>query len=390
MTIQLTPPQRLAQSAFQEFANQTIAPLAPGFDAAEHLSRELIAQLGARGYLAATLGIAEGTTAMDMVTYGLLTEEVGRVCSTVRNFIACQDMVATAIAKFAGASQRERWLARLAAGDSVGAFCLTEPGVGSDARQVSTEARDEGGTVVLSGRKKWISFGQIADILLVFAQYEGRLSAFLVDPRSDGVNVKPLKGLLGLRGSMLAEIEFDEVAVPAEALVGRPGTGLSFVASTCLDLGRYSTAWGSVGLAQACLEESVGYAARRTQSSTMLMNHQLVQRMIADLVTDTTAARLLCQQAGLAKQEGDPDAARQTFMAKYLASRVAVRAADNAVQIHGAHGIGGDSPVQRLYRDAKIMELIEGTTQIHQSILGRWAPVMSTATTRLGAADEVR
>ncbi len=170
---------------------------------------------------------------------------------------------------------------------------------------------------------------------------------------------------------MLGKLTFDQCRVPLGNMIGRPGSGIAFVASDALDLGRYSTAWGSVGLAQECLDIAASYAAQRVQFGTQLVNHQLIQELLADVATDTMAARLLCHHAR-SKERGDRDAVQQTLMAKCHASRTAVKAAASSVQILGARGISAESPAERFYRDAKVMEIIEGTTQIQQGLIGQY------------------
>jgi glutaryl-CoA dehydrogenase (non-decarboxylating) len=358
---------------FREFADRYVAPTAADRDAAQSISPKIVEELGRRGYLGSFLPPEAGGLGLSMVEYGLLTEELGRTCQSVRNLVACQDMVAYSVWKWGTPEQRERRLAQLLSGRTLAAFALTEPAVGSDAASVRTAAVADGESVVLSGNKTWISFAQAAAVFLVFARFRDGHTAFLVDRDAPGLSVEPISGLLGLRGSMLGRITFDECRIPAGNLLGAPGLGLSFVASGALDIGRYSTAWGSVGLAQACLESSVDYASRREQYGAPIKDHQLVQQMLADIATDTMAARLLCHHAGIAKDRAEPAAVDYTLMAKYRASTAAVQAASHAVQIHGAQGIGPQLPVQRYYRDAKVMEIIEGTTQIQQAMLGGFA-----------------
>ncbi|MER5950460.1 acyl-CoA dehydrogenase family protein [Streptomyces sp. NPDC001904] len=373
MTSRLTDQQKQTWASFREFADEFIAPEARAADEEQVLSRDLIKKLGSAGWLSSLLPEEWGGRSLDMVTYGLMAEETGRTCQNVRNFVACADMVSHSIWKWGTQEQKDQWLTRIGSGDAIAAFCLTEPNVGSDAKSVQTEARLDGTDIVLRGVKKWISFGEIADVFLVFAQYEGRHTAFLVERETPGLRVEALPGLLGLRGSSLGEISFDDCRIPATSMVGHPGSGLVFVASTALDIGRYSTAWGCVGLAQACLEEASRYAREREQYGTAIIDHQLVQRMLADMLTGATASRLMCLEVGFVKDAGGMDAVNRTLMAKYFASTTANRVAADAVQVLGAYGIGGDSSVARLFRDAKVMEIIEGTTQLHQSMLGNWS-----------------
>lgn len=367
----LSPEQQDSRRAFRAFANEAIEPGASRADECERLPDSLIQRLAGHGYIAAPIAKQWGGAAMDPVTYGLLTEQLGRTCQSTRNFVAVQDMVAGSIEQWAAARLKDLWLASIAAGRTVAAFALSEPGAGSAIADIATTATPDGDSFILDGRKKWISFGQIASLFLVFAQCPGGPAAFLVERDRPGLTVEPISGLLGLRASMLASLILDGCRVPAGNMVGRMGAGLAFVANTALDLGRYSTAWGAVGLAQACLEDSLRYADLRRQGGRPISDYELVQRMLADLITDTSAARLLCHYAGVSRMAGDPDALEHTLIAKYRAATVATDAASNAVQIHGANGIGGSLPVQRRYRDAKVLEIIEGSTQIQQMLLGQ-------------------
>ncbi|MFA1547959.1 acyl-CoA dehydrogenase family protein [Actinomadura chokoriensis] len=355
---------------FKEFAEQRIEPHAADADRTQTLAPEVLKGLAAAGYIGSSVPRRWGGGGMDAVCYGLLSHEIGRVCQSTRNLVAVEDMVCHAVVRAGSERQRDRWLGPVFSGEAVAAFAITEPEVGSDAAAVETTATSAAGGFVLSGHKKWISFGQIADVFLVLTRCEGALTAFLVERDAPGLAVRPIRDLLGLRGSMLAELVFDDVHVTADDMVGPPGAGLAFVGSPALGLGRYSTAWGAVGLAQSCLEASVGHAARRRQHGAPIAEHQLVRRMLADMVTDVSAARLLCHQAGVSVEKGDSGDLYRTLMAKYRSSTVARRAAEDAVQIHGALGVSGESPIERHYRDAKILEIIEGTTQIHQSIIG--------------------
>ena len=366
MDVELSPQQKEDRAAFRHFARREIAPGADRFDREESFPAELVREMAARKYLGAILPPAWGGAGMDMITYGLLNEEVGGVCSSARSLITVHDMVAYAILKWGSAAQKERWLPRLASGESIAAFAVSEPNVGSDAKGVETTARGSGGSYRLDGVKRWITFGQVADLFLVLASCEGGPTAFLVERGRAGLSATPMRGLLGVRASMLAEVRFEGCEVPAESLVGRKGFGLLSVASTALGLGRYSVAWGCVGIAEACLRACVEYAGARRQFGAYLKEHQLVRQMLSDMTVNAKAARLLCCQAGCLKEAGDPREAMETFVAKYFASRAAMAAASDAVQIHGANGCGAGFPVQRYFRDAKIMEIIEGSNQIQQ------------------------
>lgn len=372
-SLDLTARQKRVQAAFRAFVDQEIAPHAGQFDREENIPPELIKKLVQKGYWGAELPEAFGGPGMDMVTYGLLTEEIGRGCANVRNMIGVQGMVSSSILKWGTKEQKEYWLPKMASGEVIAAFALTEPDVGSDAKSIQTTATPTGSDYVLNGRKRWISFGQNADLFMIFVQCEGKPTAFLVERGTPGFSTSPISGLLGFRASLLAELHMEECRVPEENIVGRVGFGLTYVASLGLSHGRYSTAWGCVGLAQACLEACVRYTSEREQFGVRLQKHQLVQRMVADMVTNITAARLLCYRAGHLTESGDMGAIVGASMAKYFASTMAVQVASDAVQIHGANGCGPEYPVQRHLRDAKVMEIVEGSTQIQQLLIAKHA-----------------
>ncbi len=373
MKIELNPRQASHRAAFRQFANTEIAPCADGYDHEERIPAELICKLGERGYLGSLIGEEWGGRGWDSLTYGLLNEETGRACSSVRSLLTVHDMVALAILKWGSAQQRRSWLPKLASAEKLAAFAITEPDIGSDAMNVETIAVRRNGSYVLNGSKKWISFGQIANLFLVLAQCETKPTTFLVERDSPGLSVRPIGGMLGLRASMLAELTLSNCEIPAENLLGRVGFGLLTSVSTALGLGRYSVAWGCVGIAQACLESCVRYTSKREQFGVLLKEHQLIKQMMSEMMVNVKAARLLCYRAGYLKETGDPREVMETFMAKYFASRAAMKAATDAVQIHGANGCSNVYPVERYLRDAKIMEIIEGSNQIQQLTIADYA-----------------
>ncbi|MEM7535286.1 MAG: acyl-CoA dehydrogenase family protein [Chloroflexota bacterium] len=366
MQIELTKEQKNAQAEFRAFVDEALVPFADQYDREEALPDELFQTLGAKRYLVPTLPEKFGSLGMDMQTYGLFSEEIGRGCGSVRNLVAVQGMVAHAIQRVGNRTQKTQWLPKIASGETIAAFCLTEPSVGSDAQNVTTTATRTETGYIINGTKKWISFGNKADLFLVIAQSEGGAVALLVERGTPGFTTKPIKNLLGLRASMLGELHFEDCEVPKENLVGKEGFGFAWAANTSLDYGRYSTACGCVGLAQACLEASQTYSRERTQFGVPIYEHQLVRQMLTNMHVNTQAARLLCYQAGYLRQKGAPDAIQSTLIAKYFASTHVMQSANDAVQIHGANGVGYEHSVQRYLRDAKIMEIIEGTTQIQQ------------------------
>lgn len=362
--------QEDARRRFAAWVDGEVVPFAGAWDREGATPRAVVEAMAAEGFLAAAVPAEFGGGGMDAVTFGLLNEELGRGCSSVRSLVTVHSMACHAVARWGSRAQKEAWLPRMARGELIGAFGLSEPGVGSDAGAIETTAELDGDAYVLRGTKKWTTYGQIADVLLCFAKADGKPLAMLVDLHAPGVTVEPLT-VHGTRASMVAQITLDGVRVPKSDRLAGPGFGLG-VALSVLELGRYSVACGCVGILRACLDASAAYAAARVQGGSAIGEHQLVQRMLADMATDWRAARLLCLHAGWLRDQGDPDAGREVFHAKYFASTAATRAALDAVQIHGANGLTDDYPVERLLRDSRVMEIIEGSTQIQQVTIGRW------------------
>ncbi len=369
MKIELTKDQLDNQEAFHTFATEEIAPYAAKNDLEERTPPELIEKLADRGYLGSMIPKEYGGLGMDLITIGLLNEEVGRACSSIRGLLTVHGMVALAILRWGTKEQREYWLPKMASGEIIGAFGLTEPNVGSDAKSVEATAVYADGKYILNGHKKWTTMGQVADIFLIFAKCEDKATAFIVERTRPGFSTNPITGLIGCRASMVAELFMDNCSIPETNIVGRVGTGLSHVALNSLDYGRYTVAWGCVGLGQACLEESLEYSRKRKQFGAPLRQNQLIQQMITEMVVDIKAARLLCLNAGYLKDVGDPDSIMETWNAKYFASKMVNKASNAAVQIHGANGCSREYPVERYYRDARINEIIEGTTQMHEVLI---------------------
>ncbi|MEH1884822.1 acyl-CoA dehydrogenase family protein [Nostoc sp.] len=366
MKLELSAQQKNAQAKFRAFVNEEIYPSAGEWDRKEFTPPELIKKITEHGFLGAILPQEYGGKGMDMITYGILNEEIGRGCSSVRSLLTVHNMVAYALCKWGNKSQKEYWLPKFASGEIIAAFALSEPNVGSDAKSVETTATLASDAYVLNGQKKWITYGQIADVFLVFAKCEGKPTAFLVEKNSPGLSVKPMSGILGVRASMSAELLFNNCHVSLENLVGKLGFGFSYIASSALDYGRYSVASGCVGIAQACLEACIKYTNERKQFGVYLKEHQLIRQMITQMITKVKAARLLCYQAGYLKDINDPNSIMETSIAKYFASTVATKIANDAVQIHGGNGCSNEYPVERYLRDSKIMEIIEGSTQIQE------------------------
>jgi len=354
------------RASARAFVQAHIAPYGNEFERAGRLPEQLLERIGAAGLWAPFLPTEVGGAGMDMVTLGHVHEEIGRGCSSVRSLLTVHTMVAWALQRWGSAEQRERWTAALCSGAALGAFCLSEPEAGSDATGIRTSATRSGGGWTLDGVKTWITNGQRADLFLVFARTAGSIGAFLVPRNTPGVTVSAIPEILGTRASMLGTVTFTDARVGPEALLGPSGFTAGMMLTGTLDLGRYSVAAGSVGIIQACLEACAVYSNRRTVNGAPLRTLQLIQAKVTDMVTDVRAARLLYEEAGRLKDAGEASTIMATWVAKYFASTAAARHASEAVQIHGANGCGPDYPVARYYRDAKVMEIIEGSNEVQR------------------------
>ncbi len=308
---------------------------------------------------------------------GLTGPELGRFCAALArgsvsllSIFTVHNMVIQALAGWGREDQKEQWLPRLAQGRPRAAFALTEPERGSDAANLLCQAKLDGGQYVIAGEKKWISGSAEAGLFLVMAKDEELgLGAFLVPGDTPGLSRRPMQNLLGFRAAGICELTFDSCRVPESALIGRLGAGFTFVAAQALDWGRFTVAWGAVGLMEACLEASVAYARQRRQFDQPLRKHQLIQALVADMATELAAGRALAAEAARQRDELSPDSIMTTATAKYFCSRAALKAAENALQIHGGNGCGPDYPLGRYLRDAKICEIIEGSNQMQQLMI---------------------
>jgi alkylation response protein AidB-like acyl-CoA dehydrogenase len=368
-----TRQQKILENA-REFAESEIKPVASVLDKTGVLPKELIKKLADKGFLAATFPEKYGGLALDPVYYGLFTEEIGKACCSTRSLITVHtSLVGETLLRWGSESQKELWIPLMVAGKKIGAFALSEPAVGSDAQSVQTSYRKKGNNFLISGKKKWITFGDVADFFIVIASGEKKITAFLIERAFSGVRTKPIEGMLANRASHIAEIEFHEVVVPPENVIGTEGNGFSYVTNTALDHGRYSIAWAGVAVAQAALEAMISYTRERKQFGQKIYRFQLIQGIIGDAVTKIHAARAFCLRAGEMRKAAHKEAITETAMAKYFSSRMAMEVTIDAVQVHGGEGCSSSYPVERLFREAKVLEIIEGTSQIQQQLIAQYS-----------------
>jgi alkylation response protein AidB-like acyl-CoA dehydrogenase len=367
----LSERQEALYRGFHAFVAANVAPFAEQWDRQQRIPGSVLALLASAGYLGCSVPRDYGGQGWDTVSFGLLNEALGRGSSALADVLTVQAMVSMALLKWGTREQKQKWLPPLATGKTIAAFALTEPGAGSDLRSLTTALARKGEQFVLNGGKKWISAAQFAGLFLVFAMLEGQPVACLVARDSPGLRIEPIDDLMGFRAAGLAELRFDALVLPAANIVGKPGFALSHVAPVGLHFGRISTACSALGLLRGCFEESIAHAATRRIGERTAGQIGMVRSMIARIGADLEAACLLCHDACRAEDQHFPEAFEKALIAKYFTSRAAARAASDAVQICGASGCHSSSAVSRYYRDAKILEIIEGTTQIHEDVLGK-------------------
>src|SRR3954447_9939403 len=377
LDFQLTDEQRLISETARDFCDKEIAPRVRENDRAGRFDRELASMIGEMGYLGATVSEEYGGRSLDYLSYALIVEQVGRVDSSARTVVSVQtSLVAGSIERWGSEEQKQEWLPRLCSGEALGCFALTEPDAGSDPASMRTRAKKTDSGWTINGNKMWISMGNVSELALVFAQTDPEkkhrgLACFLVPTSTKGYGSQEIHGKLGLRSSDTAEISLDDVELPDDALLGEIGDGFK-IAMSSLDNGRYSVAAGCVGICDGCVDASVEYAKERKQFGVQIGSFQLVQELIADMVVKRDAARLLVYRAGELKDRGVRNTV-ETSIAKYYATEAAVDCANAAIQVHGGSGYVDDYPVERYLRDARVTTLYEGTSQIHQLIIGREA-----------------
>jgi butyryl-CoA dehydrogenase len=374
MDFELSDEQKLIRQTARSFCDAEIAPNAAEWDRSEAIDREIVGKLASLGFLAAALPEEHGGLGLDMVSYTLLVEELGRADSNVRGIVSVSNgLYGKSVARWGTDEQRGRLLPRLAAGEELGCYALTEPGAGSDPGSLETRADRDADGFVLRGQKVFITLGSWATWALVFARTGEAgprgITCFVVPTSAEGFEARPIKGKLGLRAQDTAELHLDGVHVGPDAVLGEIGGGFK-VAMSALDHGRISLGAGCVGIAQACLDAAVAYTTERRQFGRSVASFQLVQELLADIAVETEAARLLVWRAAAVADRGDRYTVEASY-AKYFASEVAVRAANGALQAHGGYGYVDEYPVGKYLRDARVTTLYEGTSQIQKLLIGR-------------------
>ena len=371
----LTEMQQQIRDAMRAFAQGELAPKAAGWDREGHFPRDELRALGTLGALGVVTPERWGGAGLDYVCLALALEEIAAGDGATSTIVSVQNSVVCGpIAAFGTDAQKERWLVPLARGEMLGCFCLTEPQVGSDAGAIAMRAERHGDTYVLNGVKQFITTGKNADVAVVFAVTDkgaGKkgISAFIVDTKTAGYVVARVEDKLGQRASDTAQLLFDNCRVPAENLLGREGEGYRIALSN-LEAGRIGIAAQAVGMARAAFESALAYARERTSFGKPLTGHQAVNFKLADMATEIEVARQMVWHAAALRDAGLP-CLKEASMAKLFASEMAERVCSAAIQVHGGYGYVNDFPVERIYRDVRVCQIYEGTSEIQRLVIGR-------------------
>jgi hypothetical protein len=374
----LTEEQREIQRVAREFAQGELAPHVAAWDRDAHFDPAIVGKLGALGFLGMLLPEAHDGLGLDTATYLLALEEIAAVDASTAVLMSVHNSLPTQmLLQFGSDAQRARWLAPMARGEMLGAFALSEPEAGSDAASLQCQAVRDGDTWVLNGTKSWISHGAYAQVIIVMARTDAPgarhgakgITAFVVTPDLPGFKVGKKENKLGLRGSETVQLQFDDLRVPAESVLGDVGRGFVY-AMQSLDNGRLGIAAQAIGIARAALDASLAYANERHQFKQPIRSYQAIQFKLADMAVRVHSSRALLHAAAAMKDRGEPITAYGS-MAKLMASETAMWVTTQAIQVFGGYGYVKEYPVERYFRDAKVTEIYEGTSEIQRIVIAR-------------------
>jgi acyl-CoA dehydrogenase len=375
MDFQLTDEQEMLRKMVRDFAKKEVEPTAAERDEEERFDREIFDKMGELGLTGIPWPEEYGGIGADYVSYCIAVEELSRVCaSTGVTLSAHLSLASWPIYTYGNEAQKQTFLTRLATGEALGAYALSEPGAGSDVASMKTSAKAVGDHYVLNGNKVWITNGGVADIYIVFAKTDADakhkgISAFIVEKGTEGFTFGKKEKKLGIRSSPTTELVFENCSIPKENMLGVEGDGFKIAMST-LDGGRNGIAAQALGIAQGALDAAVDYAKERKQFGKPIAHNQGISFKLADMATDIEAARLLTYQAAWLESNGLPYG-KQSAMSKLFAGDAAMRVTVEAVQVFGGYGYTKDYPVERYMRDAKITQIYEGTNEIQRRVIGR-------------------
>src|SRR5262245_35421224 len=377
MNFELTDEQIQVRDMVREFAQREVAPYIQQWEAKGEFHREVLDKMGELGILGLPIPEHYGGLGLDYVSLALACEELEYVDTFLRVVMSVHvGLNSLALHQWATEEQKQRWLVPQAQGEKLGTFGLTEPNAGSDAGSIESTAVRDGDAYILNGSKMWISLAAVADHFLVFASVDrskkhGGLTAFIVERGMEGFTTGTIKGKLGVRAGNTGELAFNNVRVPVENRIGEEGEGFK-IAMSCIDQGRFTVGAGACGLTRACLDASVKYANERHAFGQEIGRFELVQQMIANMVAGYEASWLLTMKAAELKNRGVRNT-KETSLMKWYGCDVALKSADDAIQVHGSYGFSNEYPVERFWRNARGAVIYEGTREIHTILQAEYA-----------------
>src|SRR5713101_3721835 len=376
VNLELTEEQKLLQKSVREFAESEVRPLAKELDETGHLPRALFKKAAGLGLTGVAVPEAEGGAGSDHVAYTIVIEEISRCCASTGVILSVQNsLFCDPLHRFGNEEQKKKFLAPFARGEKIGCYALTEPQAGSNAAALATRALRQGDRYVVNGAKAWITNGGVADAALVYvntdpAKGEKGITALIIERGTPGFKVGKEEKKLGIHATACTELSFTDCEVPVENRIGNEGEGYK-IAMTTLDGGRIGIAAQATGIAQAAFEQALAYAKQRQAFGHPIADFQAIQFMLADMATEIDAARLLVRKAAW-KSDSGGRFSMEASIAKLFASELATRATHKAIQIHGGYGYSAEYPVERMYRDARITEIYEGTSEIQRLVIAAW------------------
>ena len=378
LNFDLTEEQLQTRDMVRKFAEKEIAPRVLEYNAQESLPRDLVAKMGEMGLIGGVIPTQYGGAGIDHVSWAISVEEISRVCSSMAIVVGGpSSLIGQGILKFGTEEQKQKYVATMARGESMGAAGITEPNTGTDVSGIQTTAVRDGDDYVLNGSKMFITNANECDWAIVFASMDKSLkhkgiTAFIVERGMPGFSSRSIEGKLAWQPLSLGELVFEDCRIPKENLVGEEMRGFKVVMS-CLDMGRIFVAARALGLAQACLDASVNYSKDRTTFGQPIASYQLVQKMIAEMSVGAEVGRLLLYQVARLRDKGIARTTKYSSMAKLFNTDLAMKSATDAVQIHGAYGFTSEYHVERYFREAKGLQIVEGTSQIHTIMQAAYA-----------------
>ena len=376
MNLELTEEQQLLQKSVREFAEAEVKPLAKENDETGKFPRGLFQKAAGLGLTGVAIPEAEGGAGMDHISYAIVVEEISRVCASTGVILSVQNsLYCDPIHRFGTDEQKKKFLLPFARGEKIGCYALTEPQAGSNAAALATKAVRKGDKYVINGTKAWITNGGAADAAIVYVNTqpekgEKGITALVVEKRTPGFAVGKEEKKLGIHATACTELSFSDCEVPAGNRIGEEGEGYKVALST-LDGGRIGIAAQATGIAQGAFEAALSYAQQRQAFGHPIADFQAIQFMLADMATEIDAARLLLRRAAW-KQDSGARFSMEAAIAKLFASEMSTRVAHKAMQIHGGYGYSSEYPVERAYRDARITEIYEGTSEIQRLVIAAW------------------